>query len=41
MAPVVRRLREDPEIVTEICATGQHRELLAQALGHFELDAGS
>jgi UDP-N-acetylglucosamine 2-epimerase (non-hydrolysing) len=37
MAPVVRRLREDAIFDAEICATGQHRELLAQALAHFEL----
>lgn len=37
MAPVIRQLREYPEIVTEICATGQHRELLDQALAHFDL----
>jgi len=37
LAPVIRELRERSQFVTEICATGQHRELLAQALGHFDL----
>jgi UDP-N-acetylglucosamine 2-epimerase (non-hydrolysing) len=37
LAPVIRRLREHPQITTEVCATGQHRELLAQALAQFEL----
>ena len=37
MAPVIMQLREYPEIVTEICATGQHCELLDQALVHFDL----
>jgi UDP-N-acetylglucosamine 2-epimerase (non-hydrolysing) len=37
LAPVIRCLQEHPQIVTEVCATGQHRELLAQALAQFEL----
>ena len=37
LAPVIKRLREDPCFVVEICATGQHRELLDQALRHFDL----
>jgi UDP-N-acetylglucosamine 2-epimerase (non-hydrolysing) len=37
LAPVIRRMQEQPHIVTEICATGQHRELLSQALAQFEL----
>jgi UDP-N-acetylglucosamine 2-epimerase (non-hydrolysing) len=37
LAPVIRRFREDPCFSVEICATGQHRELLAQALDHFAL----
>jgi len=38
LAPVIRRLREDACFSVEICATGQHRELLDQALEHFELE---
>jgi UDP-N-acetylglucosamine 2-epimerase (non-hydrolysing) len=37
LAPVIGALRKNPRMVVEICATGQHRELLAQALGHFTL----
>lgn len=37
LAPVIRRIREDPCFLVEICATGQHRELLDQALAHFDL----
>lgn len=37
LAPVIRHLREQSQTVTEVCATGQHRELLAQALAQFEL----
>lgn len=36
-APVVRRFRQDPEIETILLSTGQHREMLAQALGAFDL----
>lgn len=38
LAPVIRRLRENSQFRVEICATGQHRELLDQALGHFDLE---
>ncbi|HEY1433775.1 MAG TPA: UDP-N-acetylglucosamine 2-epimerase, partial [Thermoanaerobaculia bacterium] len=37
MAPVVRRLREEPGFRTLLCATAQHREMLDQALGLFSL----
>ena len=37
LAPVILRLRQDSRFTVEICATGQHRELLDQALDHFEL----
>ena len=38
LAPVIRRLRENSQFRVEICATGQHRELLDQALGQFDLE---
>ena len=37
MAPVVRRLREEPGCRTLLCATAQHRQMLDQALGLFGL----
>ena len=37
LAPVVRELAARPEFDCRICATGQHREILAQFLGLFEL----
>lgn len=38
LAPVVRALRERPaEFVTRICSTGQHREMVQQALDAFDL----
>jgi UDP-N-acetylglucosamine 2-epimerase (non-hydrolysing) len=40
MAPVVRRLRREPErFQVELCATAQHREMLDQVLRLFDLDA--
>ncbi|HTY40963.1 MAG TPA: UDP-N-acetylglucosamine 2-epimerase (non-hydrolyzing) [Thermoanaerobaculia bacterium] len=38
MAPVVRRLREEPGWQTLLCATAQHRQMLDQALGLFQLE---
>jgi UDP-N-acetylglucosamine 2-epimerase (non-hydrolysing) len=36
MAPVIRRLREEPACAdAKVCVTGQHREMLDQALGAF------
>jgi UDP-N-acetylglucosamine 2-epimerase (non-hydrolysing) len=37
MAPVVRALQADPNIESLICITAQHREMLDQVLGIFEL----
>jgi UDP-N-acetylglucosamine 2-epimerase (non-hydrolysing) len=37
LAPVVRELASRPDFQCKVCATGQHRELLAQVLGLFEL----
>ncbi len=40
LAPVVRYFKENAnDIQTLLCATGQHREMLAQALQDFELDS--
>ena len=39
MAPVVRLIREHPDITDAICVTGQHREMLAQVLDLFEISA--
>lgn len=38
MAPVVRSLRQLPEIDLHMCVTGQHREMLHQVLEIFERD---
>jgi len=39
MAPVIARLRERPDAArTWVCATGQHREMLRQALGVFGIE---
>lgn len=37
MAPVIRRLRQEPRMDVVFCATGQHREMLAQACVDFGL----
>ncbi|MFM8316232.1 MAG: non-hydrolyzing UDP-N-acetylglucosamine 2-epimerase [Deltaproteobacteria bacterium] len=37
MAPVVRALKEDPKHQVTLCASGQHREMLNQALADFDL----
>ena len=38
MAPVVRRLREEPGCEVVLCATAQHREMLDQVLSLFALE---
>ncbi|MDD3167956.1 MAG: UDP-N-acetylglucosamine 2-epimerase (non-hydrolyzing) [Eubacteriales bacterium] len=37
MAPLVKKLNEEPEIESILCVTAQHREMLDQVLGLFEL----
>ncbi|MBX6392686.1 MAG: UDP-N-acetylglucosamine 2-epimerase (non-hydrolyzing) [Burkholderiales bacterium] len=37
MAPLVRTLRAHPNIVGEVCVTGQHREMLDQVLQVFDI----
>lgn len=37
MAPLVKRLNEEPEIESVLCVTAQHREMLDQVLELFEL----
>jgi UDP-N-acetylglucosamine 2-epimerase (non-hydrolysing) len=37
MAPVVKALKSDPRHRVSLCTTGQHREMLAQALSDFGL----
>jgi len=37
LAPVIQRLRATGVLDVQVCATGQHRELLDQALAHFDL----
>lgn len=38
MAPVIKRLKAVKGIETIVCATGQHREMLAQAFADFNLE---
>jgi UDP-N-acetylglucosamine 2-epimerase (non-hydrolysing) len=38
MAPLVRLLRSHPDLESRLCVTGQHRELLDQALSWFDLE---
>lgn len=37
MAPLVKKLNEDPEIESVLCVTAQHREMLDQVLTLFGL----
>lgn len=37
MAPVVKRLKEKPELDVHVCVTGQHREMLDQVLALFDI----
>lgn len=37
MAPLVKKLKEEPKIESILCVTAQHREMLDQVLGLFEL----
>ncbi len=39
MAPVVKELQKHPEVVTKICITAQHREMLDQVMNLFGLVA--
>ena len=40
MAPVVKALKEENELwQTEVCITGQHREMLDQVMDFFEIEA--
>jgi len=39
MAPVLEVLRRRPGVVSKLCSTGQHREMLDQVLGTFSLEA--
>ncbi len=39
MAPVVRKLRESPGLLTKVCVTAQHRQMLDQVLGIFGIQA--
>jgi len=38
MAPVVRRLAETPGVESLVCVTAQHREMLDQVLGIFQIE---
>ena len=38
MAPLVNQLREPPQIISKVCVTGQHREMLDQVLSLFEIE---
>ncbi len=38
MAPVVRRLREAPDVSSRVLVTAQHREMLDQVLEHFGIE---
>ena len=37
MAPLVRALRDTPEMGVEVCVTAQHREMLDQVLAFFKI----
>lgn len=37
MAPLVRRLKGDPNFSVKVCSTGQHREMLKQILSVFDI----
>lgn len=39
MAPLVAALRLEPQLHTSVCVTGQHREMLAQVMALFDLQA--
>ncbi|MDR0897817.1 MAG: UDP-N-acetylglucosamine 2-epimerase (non-hydrolyzing) [Oscillospiraceae bacterium] len=39
MCPLVRALQNEPRIQALVCATGQHREMLAQAMALFDVKA--
>lgn len=38
MAPLVNQLRENSQIISKVCVTGQHREMLDQVLSLFEIE---
>ena len=38
LAPVIKELEKNPEIVSRICVTAQHRQMLDQVLQLFEIN---
>jgi UDP-N-acetylglucosamine 2-epimerase (hydrolysing) len=38
LAPLIDSLRRDPRFDSRVCVTGQHREMLAQVLGLFDIE---
>lgn len=38
MAPLVKRLQKEEKIITKVCVTAQHREMLDSVLELFEID---
>ncbi|MDR1049246.1 MAG: UDP-N-acetylglucosamine 2-epimerase (non-hydrolyzing) [Synergistaceae bacterium] len=40
MAPVVSALKKDPDFDVQVLASGQHSDMLSQALGHFGIEPG-
>ena len=38
MAPVVKALASNPSVEAKVCVTAQHREMLDQVLGLFEIN---
>ncbi|MBV1878318.1 MAG: UDP-N-acetylglucosamine 2-epimerase (non-hydrolyzing) [Pseudomonadales bacterium] len=38
LAPLVLQLMKTPEVIVEVCVTAQHREMLDQVLGLFEIE---
>ncbi|TDB63474.1 non-hydrolyzing UDP-N-acetylglucosamine 2-epimerase [Arundinibacter roseus] len=39
MAPLIRLLNQTPEFEHKLCSTGQHRQMLAQVMDFFEIEA--
>lgn len=39
LAPVIQKFQQDPAFATQVVLTGQHREMVAQVMGLFDLQA--
>ena len=40
MAPLVKEIAAPPDLVSKVCVTAQHRQMLDRSAGHFRNNTG-